>query len=103
MSGPLGQTCYQTGMKASLSGQIRQTRLPEWRPLLPLFEAIMNAYQAIQERGTPDGEIIINVLRAEELELGTPAEITGFRVTDNGRCAQKDYFRTISEGPVGQR
>ena len=36
-------------LKTNLRGQVRQTTLPKWKSLLPLFEAIMNAYQAIEE------------------------------------------------------
>jgi hypothetical protein len=36
-------------LKSNLRGQVRQTKLPESKPLLPLFEAVINAFQAIQD------------------------------------------------------
>lgn len=52
---------------------------------MPLFEAIMNAYQAIQDASPRDGEIIVNVLRESTLGLpGIDPSIDGFVITDNG-------------------
>jgi hypothetical protein len=72
--------------RASLSGQVRQTYLPKWKSLLPVFEAIMNAYQAIQEADSTDPRIIVNIDREPSLDLGLleRPKITGFTVTDNG-------------------
>ena len=38
-------------MKASIAGRVRNTNLPKVKALLPLFEAVMNAFQAIEEAG----------------------------------------------------
>lgn len=72
-------------LRASLAGQIRQTNLPVWKPLLPLFEAVMNAFQAIQER-SEDGErrIIVNVHAVPSLQLDDVERIEGFTVLDDG-------------------
>ena len=45
-------------MKASVSGRVRNTSLPRTRPLLPVFEAVINAFQAIEEGGAPNGHVI---------------------------------------------
>jgi hypothetical protein len=71
-------------LKASLSGQVRQTHLPKWKPLLPLFEAVMNSFQAIQEQNPSNPLITVNLHREPELELGTPGRIQAFTVVDNG-------------------
>jgi hypothetical protein len=69
---------------ASLSGQVRQTHLPKWKPMLPLFEAIMNAFQAIQD-GTPDDpRIIVNVQRDQALGVIEDPKVSGFTIIDNG-------------------
>ena len=69
---------------ASLSGQVRQTHLPKWKPMLPVFEAIMNAFQAIQD-GTPiDPRIIVNVQRDQALGIIEDPKISGFTIIDNG-------------------
>lgn len=69
--------------RASLSGQIRQTKLPKWKPLLPVFEAIMNAFQAIQERGQT-GSIIVNIVAAESLHLDDVERIERIVIIDDG-------------------
>lgn len=69
---------------ASLTGQVRQTYLPKWKPLLPVFEAIMNAYQAIQDGAPADPRIIVNVHRDEGLGLVDDPKISGFTIVDNG-------------------
>lgn len=72
-------------LRASLAGQIRQTNLPVWKPLLPLFEAVMNAFQAIQERGEEgDRRIIVNVHAVPSLQLDDVERIEGFTVLDDG-------------------
>ena len=71
-------------LKASLSGQVRQTHLPKWKPLLPLFEAVMNSFQAIQERNPDAPRLRIEVIRAPDLGITGPAPIDGFVVSDNG-------------------
>lgn len=70
--------------RASLSGQVRQTYLPKWKSLLPVFEAIMNAYQAIQEAAPADPRIIVNIHRENDLGLVGKSKIAGFTITDNG-------------------
>lgn len=69
---------------ASLTGHVRQTHLPKWKPLLPIFEAIMNAYQAIQDAAPVDPRIIVNVHRDEDLGLIENPKISGFTIVDNG-------------------
>jgi hypothetical protein len=45
-------------MKASVAGRVRNTVLPRTRPLLPVFEAVINAFQAIEETGKRNGHVI---------------------------------------------
>src|SRR3546814_8311819 len=40
-------------IKIDLANQVRQTILPRWKPLLPLFEAVMNSFQAIKDAELP--------------------------------------------------
>ena len=74
-------------IKIDLANQVRQTVLPQWKPLLPLFEAVMNSFQAIKDAKLPKGTgmVTIGVFR----ETGTllkeeNPQIVGFEVTDNG-------------------
>lgn len=74
-------------MKTNLEGKVRN--LPHFRSeaLLPLFEAVVNAIQAIEERGIgQDGAIDIEVERSGQGVLGANdlRPIVGFSITDNG-------------------
>jgi hypothetical protein len=74
-------------IRVNIANQVRQTTVLAWRPLVPFFEAVMNAFQAIKEaqlpRSTP-GQITIEVVRnGRQLDLDVPP-ISGFRITDNG-------------------
>ena len=72
-------------LRANLAGQIRQTNLPVWKPLLPLFEAVMNAVQAIQDRGgSGPKRIVINVKPVPSLQLDDLERIESFVVIDEG-------------------
>lgn len=88
-------------LKANLRNQVRQTVLPKWRPLLPLFEAVMNAIQAIQEAPQRAHKISIEILRETELELDDLPSISGFIITDTGvgfNDANFDSFNTAFSG-----
>jgi hypothetical protein len=71
-------------LRANLRNQVRQTSLPKWKPLLPLFEAAMNSFQAINEAGRQPGNITIEIEREPHLLPDAAAPITGFKVTDDG-------------------
>ena len=84
-------------MKSSLKGRVKNLVLSKSNGLLPLFEAVVNSIQAIEDRypNAKDirekGKIDIYILRKEtqaelELALGRPPErpITSFEVIDNG-------------------
>jgi hypothetical protein len=86
-------------IKIDLANQVRQTTLPRWKPLLPLFEAIINSIQAIKDAqlaaGIP-GEVTVEIERENDLfDKETPA-ITGFAVTDNGIGFDDDNFDSFN-------
>jgi hypothetical protein len=57
-------------IKIDLGNQVRQTVLPQWKPLLPLFEAVMNSFQAIKDARLPKtipGRITIEIERQNDL------------------------------------
>ena len=82
-------------IKIDLANQVRQTSLPAWKPLLPLFEAVMNAIQAIRDANlsaATQGQIVIEVERENTLfEEAMPA-ITGFTIKDNGIGLDDENF-----------
>jgi len=74
-------------MKVDLAGKIRNTQLPRSKPLFPMFEAVVNSFQAIEDAGTsllsPSIQIIVE--RSSALPgMEASAEVNGFTVIDNG-------------------
>ncbi len=76
----------QPGMlRTNLRGQIRQTQLPKWKALLPLFEAVMNSFQAIQDAKSDRRHRVTIVVRRDDDLLGeNNAPIVGFEISDTG-------------------
>lgn len=81
------------GLELDLHGRLRNFRLPASRALVPLFEAVVNALQAIEAGNCSLGEINIRVIRDGQYEFPALADgattrrrepIRGFRITDNG-------------------
>src|SRR5689334_9498110 len=72
--------------KLDLLGRINNTQVPRSKPLLPLFEAVVNSFQAIEELGKDAKErrIEISVERSPILPEHGDGEIDGFRITDTG-------------------
>jgi hypothetical protein len=86
-------------LKTNLRGQVRQTALPKWKCLLPLFEAVMNAFQAIQEaNGKRQHSIVIDCKRDAVLNINDElAPFVSFTVQDTGvgfNDANFDSFNT---------
>jgi hypothetical protein len=73
-------------LKTNLRGQVRQTALPKWKCLLPLFEAVMNSFQAIQEADPKrEHSITVDCKRDNVLDLGDElAPFVSFTITDTG-------------------
>ena len=60
-------------MDANLRGLIEHIELSATRGLVPLFEAISNAIDAIEERGLPTAQRSINVRLIPADDLATEA------------------------------
>jgi hypothetical protein len=83
-------------IEASLSGRLLNTSLPKNRALLPLFGAVVNSIQAVDDLAGPGAEIDPDMACIEvRIIRGRPASlppgfdphlepVTGFVVTDNG-------------------
>src|SRR5690348_5975997 len=75
-------------MKLDLAGKIKNTQLPRYKALLPMFEAVVNSFQAIEDASkkpsiTPAIEITVE--RDRMLEgLDVEGAVNGFTITDNG-------------------
>ncbi|MDA9517783.1 hypothetical protein XI04_32775 [Bradyrhizobium sp. CCBAU 11430] len=78
---------------------MRQTVLPQWKPLLPLFEAVMNSLQAIRDANLPRGAGIVTIAVSRELDTFLKEEnppIIGFEITDNGIGLDDDNFDSFN-------
>ena len=82
-----------TQITSEIEGVVALIRDFKSKPLMPLFEALVNSIQAIEDRfqgGYDDGEIKVVIKRAAQREFdfkdGTRREpmILGFQVIDNG-------------------
>lgn len=76
----------------SLAGRVKNFPLPKNRPLVPLYEAVVNSLHSIEERRTEDqsfkdGKIVIDIVRSPQISLLKDTELSpieGFTITDNG-------------------
>jgi len=86
-------------IRVNIANQVRQATVLAWRPLLPLFEAVMNSFQAIKEAKLPpniSGRVTIEVVRnGPQLDLDVPP-ITGFRVIDNGNGLDEHNYESFN-------
>src|ERR1017187_823361 len=87
---PRQRTLTESQMQIDLAGQVGAFRLAVTNALLPLFEAVVNSVQAIEERHPENGLIEITIRRSS-LFVGSDgsdsqhlAGIEGFEIADNG-------------------
>ena len=83
-------------MNSALDGRLRNTNLPQTRGLMPVYEAVMNSIEAIEDRSIIERKPLSNyhikleVDRVEQQDLfpkpgpRPEGEIRGFRIADNG-------------------
>lgn len=88
-------------MKVDLVGRISNIPLGVSRPLLPLFEAVINSIHAIQATKRIDGRIDITVSRDESQALlshimNDTRPVVGFKITDNGIGFDPENFESFT-------
>lgn len=90
------------GFTIDLKGRIKNFPLPKNKPLLPLFEAVVNSIYAIEERQKIEsfqGRIDIHIMRVpQEVLEGVDKsinEITGFVISDNGIGFDENNMRSF--------
>ena len=88
----------------NITGRINNFNLPKNQPLLPLFEAIVNSFHAIEERRDKDknftaGEISIKIIRGDQIGIDENDldNITGFEICDNGIGFDENNFKSFLE------
>lgn len=83
-----------------LAGRIKNFSLPKRNALLPLYEAVVNSFQAIEDRMVvetePSPEIVVTLIREVVLNDGSKniaePRISGFKVFDNGIGFDENNF-----------
>lgn len=97
-------------MKSSLTGRVKNTSLPKKRGLLPLFEAVVNSIEAIEDRFSVNGDekhqgrieiLIRRDDRQQGLDLSqdqrSERQISSFEVTDNGIGFTNENWSSFQE------
>ena len=87
---------------SNLSGKVRNFSLPKNRPLVPLYEAIVNSINAIDERAKNQGDyqgiIEIEILRENTLFGNSDnSTVCGFCVRDNGIGFNEENMNSFME------
>lgn len=93
-------------MKANVVGRVKNTHLPKTQGLLPLYEAIVNSIDAIEDSGRDPSasSITIKIFRVPELLKIQEEEskryfspIQGFEIVDNGIGFTDENFASFNE------
>ncbi|NMC63020.1 MAG: hypothetical protein GYA55_07610 [SAR324 cluster bacterium] len=94
-------------MLSNVIGRVKNTPLPRTHSLLPLFEAIINSIDSIEEAGLPvqNGQIQIFILRTPGLfnpnhfepEQNYRNPICGFKIIDNGQGFTDSCYQAFNE------
>ena len=88
-------------MDSDVRGRVENTPLSQAKGLLPLFEAIVNSVQSIEDRKRKDGEIRI-VINREALpplpmaDIKIYPKIIGFDIIDNGIGFTNENFKSFT-------
>lgn len=85
---------------SNLCGKVRNFSLPKEKPLIPLFETIVNAINAIDERKLHEGDFVgsvcIQIKRSQTIFSENDTNtISGFSVKDNGIGFDENNMRSF--------
>lgn len=86
--------------KINFKGRIKNFNLPENKSLIPLFEAVVNSLQAIEERkklNNFDGEISIKIEREKTISDDIIGRIENIIIIDNGIGFNENNFNSFLE------
>lgn len=88
----------------NMKGRVKNFSLPKNRPLVPLYEAVVNSIHSIKERREMDcsfekGSITIDVIRSSQLSIGDNENlpIESFKITDNGIGFNEENMKSFLE------
>ncbi|BFT31882.1 hypothetical protein D210916BOD24_30580 [Alteromonas sp. D210916BOD_24] len=87
-------------LQTNLKGRLRNTSLPKSHGLMPVFEAVVNSIQSIEEKGeTTSRKVTLQINRSPQnsldLDIKSLPPIVGFTIVDNGCGFDEDNFRSF--------
>jgi hypothetical protein len=87
-------------LQTNLKGRLRNTLLPKSHGLMPVFEAVVNSIQSIEEKGNLDiGKIVLNINRSAQTTIEQDSKsltpIVGFTISDNGCGFDQANFKSF--------
>lgn len=85
-------------MKINFKGLVDLHVLPTTEPLLPLYEAIVNSIQSIEETNRRDGKIEIEIQRDSQVSLfedSWETDVENITITDNGIGFNEENFNSF--------
>lgn len=88
-----------------LAGRVKNFSLPKHNALLPLYEAVINSFQAIEDRivesPNPKPQIVVTLKRELVLNSGSEnvaePKVCGFEIFDNGIGFDENNFKSFLE------
>lgn len=93
-------------MRSNVRGRVRNTALPKGQGLLPVYEAVINSVEAIEDLGLKpsEGQITINITRSPQLAMADPVSneplsigpISEICVTDNGIGFSEENYQSFN-------
>jgi hypothetical protein len=92
---PTARQVPERTVRTSIAGKIDNTAMPLSRPLAPLYEAIHNALQAIEEAGRKDHSITIDIERLPDMLREGEARPMNFTITDTGIGFDEDNAKSF--------
>lgn len=93
-------------MRTNVIGRVQNTHLPKSQALLPLFEAVVNSIDAIDDKyeSVTDGSIQIRILRDPRLDITEseedkqkPGPVFGFEIIDDGVGFTHENYEAFDE------
>ena len=87
-------------MNVDFPGRVRKTYLADRQGLQPLFEAVINSIEAIEEANVPRGKITVEITRdmgslTPDDHGNTIADVVVFAITDNGIGFTNENFASF--------
>lgn len=87
-------------MNINFQGLVELHTLPTSEPLLPLYEAVVNSIQSINQANISDGSIYIKIEREDSLSLlekeTWETDIENIIIHDNGSGFTEDNFKSFN-------